>query len=547
MPPTTAQLTASLGQTLADLQGLATPAGQAAIQQELALTNQLANATAQLTQKRIEAQRAAVTSPEYRGRVEAAVTQGAAGRTQGALTSAIQANAQRAYLGTAEGQQHLQERATYGYAEREQRAAGQREQVKVETGTIGSPEHLAALRQEIALEKEMEEQQQRLKAARRQLADEVSPPSIRQRLQQALPALQGVGATASALGQLAQTPTSAMGTPGEAMSRAGGALGNIGQALTPFLPVAGGVVSALGSVVSGLGALAKAFQDVKPSLAELTGEMERAAGIRGRIAREGAPSGEDIRRTFGPTASLAIERAQNQGNPREARALVRRQTEDARGEVRQLEGQNLGELRSQVETDLLRGLDEYRSGARNGTFTTAAGQAQDRINQRLGRGAWSPGQQQVAGVEIPEEFSNLNYETATRERVRQLAAAMTTGQLTRAQQRVTAGEAIGREGNVASLRPGAFGIRDLPNLFQSKQGDVLDIHSQIQQEAVRDQREEARFQAQMTLWQQILEEQRRVNGQGGGPNVANVPGNIRDLLQEWGQAWGLGVPAVGPG
>ncbi|HYT91856.1 MAG TPA: hypothetical protein VEL76_24295, partial [Gemmataceae bacterium] len=435
----------------------------------------------------------------------------------------------------------------YGYAEREQRAAGQREQVKVETGTIGSPEHTAALRQEIALEKEMEEQQQRLKAARRQLADEVSPPSIRQRLQQALPALQGVGATASALGQLAQTPTSAMGTPGEAMSRAGGALGNIGQALTPFLPVAGGVVSALGSVVSGLGALAKAFQDVKPSLAELTGEMERAAGIRSRIAREGAPSGEDIRRTFGPTASLAIERAQNQGNPREARALVRRQTEDARGEVRQLEGQNLGELRSQVETDLLRGLDEYRSGARNGTFTTAAGQAQDRINQRLGRGAWSPGQQQVAGVEIPEEFVRLNYETATREQMRQMAAAMTTGQLTRAQQRVTAGEAIGREGNVASLRPGAFGIRDLPSLFQSKQGDVLDIHSQIQQEAVRDQREEARFQAQMTLWQQILEEQRRANGEGPQPNIANVPGNVGDLFQQWGQAWGLGVPAVGPG
>jgi hypothetical protein len=32
---------------------------------------------------------------------------------------------------------------------------------------------------------------------------------------------------------------------------------------------------------------------------------------------------------------------------------------------------------------------------------------------------------------------------------------------------------------------------------------VLDVHAQVQQEAVRDQREELRFQAQMELWQSI--------------------------------------------
>jgi hypothetical protein len=34
---------------------------------------------------------------------------------------------------------------------------------------------------------------------------------------------------------------------------------------------------------------------------------------------------------------------------------------------------------------------------------------------------------------------------------------------------------------------------------------VLDIHAHVQQEMVRDQREEARFQQQMPLWNEILD------------------------------------------
>src|SRR6266545_1529366 len=256
-----------------------------------------------------------------------------------------------------------------------------RMELAAKASTLDSPEHLSQLREEIALQKEQTQYEEKLSQLRRNLGAG-NQPTLMQRVQRALPALQGVGATASALGQLAQTPTSAMGTPGEALSRAGGALGNIGQALTPFLPVAGGVVSALGSVVGGLGALAKAFQDVKPSLAELTGEMERAQGIRSRIAREGAPSGEDIRRTFGPTVARDIERLQNQGQGGQALGIVRGQTAEARQEVSQLERGNLGELRSEVEAELFRQLDRYRSGATNGTFTTAAGTAQANLQGR---------------------------------------------------------------------------------------------------------------------------------------------------------------------
>ena len=46
-------------------------------------------------------------------------------------------------------------------------------------------------------------------------------------------------------------------------------------------------------------------------------------------------------------------------------------------------------------------------------------------------------------------------------------------------------------------------LADLPALFRSQQGNVLDVHAQVQQEAVRDHREEMRFQAQMDLWQTI--------------------------------------------
>ncbi len=55
-----------------------------------------------------------------------------------------------------------------------------------------------------------------------------------------------------------------------------------------------------------------------------------------------------------------------------------------------------------------------------------------------------------------------------------------------------------------NLNPGAPQLADLPSLFQSRQSDALDVHAQLQQELVRDQRQEANFQAQMRLWTQIL-------------------------------------------
>jgi hypothetical protein len=131
-----------------------------------------------------------------------------------------------------------------------------------------------------------------------------------------------------------------------------------------------------------------------------------------------------------------------------------------------------------------------------------------------------------AGVAVPEE--ELRQNVLRRYGVDEgRIGTMGNAPLTQAQIREIAG--LGGAGNVESqagleairnarrngapnLNAGGLNLSDLPSVFQSRQGDVLDMHRETQQESVRDLREEARFNRQMALWEEIHREIARANG-----------------------------------
>ena len=75
--------------------------------------------------------------------------------------------------------------------------------------------------------------------------------------------------------------------------------------------------------------------------------------------------------------------------------------------------------------------------------------------------------------------------------------------------------AVLRSGIIPSLDPFAPGLQQLP-AFQSRQGDVLDLHAQIQQEVARDLRQRTEFEAQMELGREILTQLQRIGSLPGG-------------------------------
>jgi hypothetical protein len=300
----------------------------------------------------------------------------------------------------------------------------------------------------------------------------------------------------------------------------------------------GQVASAFSVVASVGGALAATFTHMRVSAAELVGEQQRAADITRRVRGQGAPEAADIRQALGPIVAGHVESLQRQGRGAEAVQTVRREGERAQTRLEQLEALNPGEIRARLESQLMAGLADYRTRTTPWTRQAAASRA-------IAQGRPDAARLRAAGIAIPAELENIDFSTLTPERIQQLVGSITTGPLEQMRAAATVGRAVGREGQLANLRPGAVQLSELQTLTPARQGDVLDIHSQIQAETFRDQREEARFQQQFSLWQQFFQEQRATNqialGQGGNnPVVAALQG----LVNQIGGLFGGGAPGA---
>jgi hypothetical protein len=299
-------------------------------------------------------------------------------------------------------------------------------------------------------------------------------------------------------------------TYGNSMAQVGRA-GNLLQTAFGGLPGPLGLVANLaGGLGQAIAALGEAMKETRPSVQELSSVMREQAATRNQVRLTGLPSAEQVRVAFAGTsmgqqiAGEANQAPQNRLNTfRDARTM-------AQAEVTQLGNLRRGAGRAELEVLLTQFRDTARTAGANQIWQvpdmadmTVGGRreaATTRLNQLLQR-------YNVQQHEIPRELEGFQTRNTARamtdQQIREMAETIMTARLTRAQSRLGLTDAILRGGMLPNMRPGAPGLEDLPNLFQSRQGDVLDIHAQVQQEVIRDQREEARWQAQMRLWQEI--------------------------------------------
>jgi hypothetical protein len=290
---------------------------------------------------------------------------------------------------------------------------------------------------------------------------------------------------AAVAGLASGSPTAALGV----LSALPGPIAAVG--------IAAGATAAL--VVS----LEGAFRTFRPAVAELTAEMNRSRGVSASIRQTGIVTGEQARSLMTPEEQREYQEHERAGNVAGMRGVMQRvQQRGARQEAR-LEGMDLGQIRTRVNLLVQQALAAKRAGS-HGLAARLLLQARRLLEEN--------------GLPVPAEIANGTILEQTPIQAEQAVEAATTGALSRATATRELGTASLGPGGMPSLRPGAMSLADLPNLFQSRQGgDILDIHQQIQQEAVRDARQQAQFNQQMELWQKIYEEIARRGGVVAAP------------------------------
>lgn len=318
--------------------------------------------------------------------------------------------------------------------------------------------------------------------------------------------------------------------------------GNVGQAAAALgelpgpLGMAGKALGVLQSVVS---TLYSTFLQLRDSISDVIAEHQRQLGDLRSGRQTGLAGPEQLRRALNNQEFQAFTAAQEAGD----RA---RQEQILRGAQARLNEQAAaaGPGAAQRGARLLSELDRLEA-----IFRRPGGRVA--IGQEGPLAAFGPAARFAGlplGIEeqrrtllrqagIPENMvGNIGSGPLTPEMRRQISD-LAGGQAVQAQAGArTVGNILG-SGIIPNLQPGAPQITDLPNLFRSQQADVLDVHAQVQQELVRDMRQEQRFQAEMALWEQILQAILGLPGGGDG-------GAIDDAWEGAGGNWG---PIIGPG
>jgi len=297
---------------------------------------------------------------------------------------------------------------------------------------------------------------------------------------------QGIGQ----LGQLAQSASAGVGGLASILSSLPGPLG-----------IAGAAVGAVTGVVS---LMAEAFKRFRPSLQEILQDIAQSTQDIARQRETGRVTAEEIRRNLPAAVVQAVAQAQAQGQGQQAAQLVAATERRAGVAVEQLRGRNLEQGQAQIAALLTDAQQRARAGQLEGVEAAVA--LPLRIQEIFER--FRPGER------LPEELDALrripDFAALSRQQIQQLAQTVTEP-LVRAEAELRTAQAVRRAGQAPSLRPGAPEAPDTG--FRSTQGDILSLPAILQQEMIRSDREEARFQAQMRLWQEFVDEMRRIGNQ----------------------------------
>jgi hypothetical protein len=336
----------------------------------------------------------------------------------------------------------------------------------------------------------------------------------------------GQGGALGVLGGLAQRAamTAASAVPG-----AGAAAGVLGA-----LPGALGVLGvAAGATAGVIGMLDAAFTKFRPSVTTLIDELQRAEGITSRVRQTGLPTARDIRRALNEDEQRRYQQAEAGGDVAGQRQILAGANARAQQQATALGGQNLGQMQTQVEGALEEIRVERERFGRSRPAVLA--EIQGRVNAMF----------ESRGMAVPAEIHGASTSATpiTRNQVREWAEGATVGAVHAATANVESTTAAMRSGMPPSLRPGALNLSDLPNLFQSRQMDVLETHAQIQQDLVRDMRQQQQFEQQMGLWERIYA---RLGVIASGVGQPGVMGNPAGGLGG-GIGVGFGAPWVGDG
>lgn len=282
---------------------------------------------------------------------------------------------------------------------------------------------------------------------------------------------------------------------GLASGGAAGMLGALGASSIPAVGVAVGAIGALGGAAQ---MLRDTFGTVRDS-AESFGAALRQQESDLRGARSsGVADVEALRRALSPQQQQQLAAAQNAGDMGRQRQIL----EAARAGMQPAAATapQSAERIAQLQAALTAIEETTRSASYRAGQAAGMGVTPEMLRRQAFE-RFAP-----AGEAAPS-FGNAQATAAQIQEWARLAG----GQATRAQAGIaTINAATGPGGVIPSLRAGAPNLSEMPQMFQSRQGDVLDLHAQIQQEAVRDQREQARFDAQIRLWEDILREMRRI-------------------------------------
>jgi hypothetical protein len=322
------------------------------------------------------------------------------------------------------------------------------------------------------------------------------------------------GAASSLAGALGGTLS---GNVAGAAGSVASALGSLGGAAGIAAPVVGALGAGVGAVTALVVVLDQAFRRFRPSIAELTEELERSRGTTNRVRQTGVATASDLRDALRGTEAGEAQEAQAGGNMGGFRSVLQRALRRNQREAAQLSTVNTGQMQSEVQAVLDEVMEQQRGqgGQLNASQRTIQTLRLRQIYSSRGLSAY-----------MPAELENLQ-NNLTPQQARNLAEAGGTGLLARRQANVltlqTALSGIS-SGLAPNLRPGAPGLADLPGIFQSRQTDFLELHGQIQQEVVRDQREQQRFEAQMRLWEEISRNIAVMAGAPGasGPTLADT-------------------------
>jgi hypothetical protein len=371
-----------------------------------------------------------------------------------------------------------------------------------------------------AAEKKLERLERQLKSLNREMAAGAATPGVgqfsgaevytateRYREQQRQALLRAVG-QAQVTGVIPANQITAVGPGGSRAGVVSGVAGAVGAAASGSVAgVAGGVSSALaglglaqaGAAVGAFGAVlgavvtvgqtvVSAFSRVRDSADSMVAAFNQNLSDLQAGRQRGTAGREALTRALEPGEQTALAAAQAANDPARQQAILR-QAEARLQAQAGAEGPRAAARVAQLQTDLQAVEEHIRSTVfRTNPLAPSAEQLRQQAFRRAG----------VAEGAIPATGNA----PAIQEQIRQWAQIAAGGSV-QAQAGLEAVRNAMRPGGMPSLSPGALTLQDLPNLFQSRQTDVLETHAQIQQDLVRDARQQAQFERQMEIWERI--------------------------------------------